>query len=229
MRYEDDFDGQDDAYDMMGAVQGADVVGGNDLVGAAAMSALGMYSAGVNNANTARPMIPRNPAQHPAVAQFDSMVNDSLSRAAAAEHASHMNVQLQLARAKNLPQVALPVDSVTVATLTNGLVLTGTTVNITPSSSVPLRITFFTVAESCAQFFNVTQVTISRLAWNVGAAGIPAENFIQNATTPPMENAILPAGAQAIVGVNNVDGASQRFRGNFYGIDLTPQAARSLG
>lgn len=181
-------------------VQGADIVGGTDFVGAVNPAAL-TYAG-------ASPMATMAAAQQ---------------QADAIQHTAHLQKQQQLITAKKLPQIFLGVDS---EPQSAGGILAAGVLAITSEASVPLRITDFKVASAIAPFFNVNSITVARLNLMAGASGVPAEAWIPNAENPPIECPLLPAGSQVITTVENVDLATHRFRGGFYAIDLTPAAAR---
>lgn len=214
--YENDSVGAEDALEVLGVGaygQGWPGVGGVDIVGAMNMLASNPNLAGSPMgqalARQVQPMLATTPYAYPPQQSFTQQA-----------HAAHTAKQEQLARAGSLPAIVLGVDS------GSTLITAGSSSTIATGPSVPVRITKFTVASSAAPFFNINEISIARLNLLAGSSGVPAENYIPNAETPPIEAPILPAGSQVVVVVENLDGSSHRFRGAFSCLDLTPPAAR---
>jgi hypothetical protein len=210
-----------DSLEILG-VGGVDIVGQQHYVNpfalqgalpAAAPFASRLHLGYQGPAHPLSPMLPTTPYAYPAPAP---------SNFGAAAHAAHLDKQQQLARTQFLPAIFVGIDSGAV------LIPAGATQAITTEPQVPVRVTKFVVASSCAAFFNVNEIKIARLDLLASASGVPAEQFIPNAETPPIEAPVLPAGSQIVVAVENVSGAPQRFRGGFPAIDLTPAAARII-
>lgn len=125
----------------------------------------------------------------------------------------------QQALAGYIPQIPLGVRS-------SSTVAAGGTATIAPEPSVPMRLTRFEVAPAISDYFLLTSMRVARLDMLAGSDAIPASAFLPNAQHPPLENPILPAGSQVSVGVENIDGAAHSFYATFWGVDLTPAAAR---
>lgn len=125
----------------------------------------------------------------------------------------------QQALAGFIPQIPLGVRS-------SSTVAAGGTATIAPEPSVPMRLTRFEVAPAIADYFLLTSMRVARLDMLAGSDAIPASSFLPNANHCPIENPILPAGSQVTVGVENIDGAAHSFYAMFWGVDLTPAAAR---
>lgn len=126
----------------------------------------------------------------------------------------------QAALAGLVPQVPLPISS-------SAVIAAGAAQTLTTQPGVPMRITKFVVAGSIAPFFGILAITAARINMIAGGGNaVPAEVFAVDAQTPPIENPILGAGAPIVLNLQNIDVADHFFLGSFFGIDLTPAAAR---
>lgn len=125
-----------------------------------------------------------------------------------------------------LPSVALGVDSnvhVDPQTLeqTDGPpLLPGAVRDVYFTSPVPLRLTYFRVHVGSAPHFLIRTIQAGRIHCIAGSNPVPASAF--NDVSPPLDTAILPAGALGRVEVENIGREPQRFVAMFFGLDLTP-------
>lgn len=192
------FDGTDDALSLLG-VGGEDYAGGEDYVGAPWV----------------HPLRPRHPIQHrPSMAQL-------------AQWSAAHNIGRSVAKSRRVRQLALAgaLPHIPMGVRVNG-VAAGASGTTSPEPGVPLRITKFVANDISAPWFLITQLKVARLDMLAGGDAVPMSIFSKDANYPPIENPVLAGGSQITVGFENVDAAPHLFSGAFWGIDLTPAAAR---
>lgn len=125
-----------------------------------------------------------------------------------------------------MPQINIGVDSEPQAA---GGIAAGGTLVIPVQPSVPVQITEFEVASSCAPFFQINSIKTARMDLLGGSLSVPAESYLPNSRHPPIENPVVSGGSQISISVTNIDAAAQRFRAVLWGIDLTPALSRMSG
>lgn len=133
--------------------------------------------------------------------------------------------QQRLALASAMPQTGIGFDSANDAELTNGLIPVGGTVTLSSQTVTPFRATRLVVPRTQAPFFSLSALKMAKVEWISSDQSVPASMFTEDAISPPMEQAVLSAGVPAIISVENVSSAPQRFTAGIWGLDLNPNSA----